>query len=159
MLGTGESVIRKRNKWNAILLPSLYVAFLVMMMAAIGCLVGPTGKYAGGKPLVLRDDSLYSLPIMRVNVSKGKSKGTTASGGELRMGIDLKVDPRDRVLLQQYTPRIMDRITATMQRVELGEISEPSELGWLRNELLEEINRVSGPIQVLSVGFRNIVSL
>ncbi|MDD5587278.1 MAG: flagellar basal body-associated FliL family protein [Alphaproteobacteria bacterium] len=134
-----------------LLLPALYLAFLSLAVS-VKFFAG-TDIVHGVKPHAM-PHALHSfeLPTMTIALVPQGQRLSTA-----RVGINLEIAPEDAKPLELYTPIIMDGIQNTLQHVSRNQIRARPSLNWLRDDLLYEVNRVSGPVHIFGILFREFV--
>lgn len=143
-------VIRLIQEHKLIAGLTLYLAMMALL-SSIAYFSNLGGIRESMKP-VPQGTTVYSLERLSLNVAaSGNGHGTA------RLGINLEVARKDLDRLQAYIPRIMDRIQAYMRQILLDELRNPTGLAWLRADLLREVNRVSGPVRIQAVTFRELV--
>jgi flagellar basal body-associated protein FliL len=106
-------------------------------------------------PLFSSDLTYFDLPRMSLTLTSSSKNGPT----RVRCDISLEVAEKDRQRLLDYQPRISDRLVDYMRRLDGEEILRPNVTGWLRRDLLDQVNTVSDPIAVRDIIFRQFVIL
>ncbi len=133
-----------------IFIPIAYLAFLAIVTSASYYI----GHDIVKKPVksTINGTSFYTLPIISMNTIVSKT-----GRGELRLGVNLEVGADDIDRIENYVPFIVERIQTYMNRISVEEIRNNPALRWLRNDLLYEINKVTGPIRILGIRLRELV--
>jgi len=88
----------------------------------------------------------YAAPSLTVNIAS-----VTTHVGSVKMEMSLKVATKDTENLKSYMPRIMDRLHSCMARSSVGEISDRYSFSLFRENLLREMNTVSGPVKIMDI--------
>jgi flagellar basal body-associated protein FliL len=134
-----------------ILIPVLYLAFLSLVVS-VNFFAGHDIKQniqPHAMPHTLRS---FELPVMTVTLAPSGPRSSTA-----RVGINLEIAPEDAKPLEKYAPVIIDGIQTTLQRISGNEVRVRPSLNWLRDDLLYEVNRLSGPVRVWGILIREFV--
>lgn len=127
-----------------------YLAFLILM-GGIGYFIGRSDSKA--MPVSVFDRSFYNMRRTSINVGGS----FTAAHGAIRTAISLEIEEKDADLINNYAPRIMDRVQNYMGSVPIDDLRGSASLEWLRRELLWEVNQASGPVRIFSVNFREFL--
>ena len=94
----------------------------------------------------------YELPSFTVDVAASGSNTNS-----VHMEVSLKVNPRDIVKLQGYLPRIIDRIQTYMNTLRSEELRAFSNFTLLHEDLMLQLNKVSGPVRIMGIIIRRLV--
>lgn len=122
----------------------VYFGFLILM----GVLAYTFGSDKI-KQNVLQNSNIptsYEAPSLTVNISSVSTRV-----GSLKMEMSLKVASKDTENLKAYMPRIVDRLHSCMARSSVEEVTNNHSFALFRENLLREMNTVSGPVRILDV--------
>lgn len=94
-----------------------------------------------------------SLPAMALTLPNAESPW-----GGVKLELTLGVEQRDTERLQGYMPRIIDRLHTYMSQLDVQQLKTAYDIKLLRNELLTQVNQVSGPVHIKSVYIRKLLT-
>lgn len=97
------------------------------------------------------------LDLPRINTSL--PSGAAGRSGHLRMDITLKVEQKNLPRIEDFEPKITDRIVSYVQRLDMEDMQEKDSLPQLRKELLRQVNSASYPVPVIDIVFQEVVVL
>lgn len=131
----------------------LFLYFAVLVGVAMGGYKAATNWDQVAAMVKIRDNGTdsYQLPKVTVGMNLGAQVNQT-----VHLQLTLDISASDRRALEKYQPRIMDRIITFTQSLGADEIKSPGTIGWLSQELLWQINLVSGPIRIKNVGITEL---
>jgi flagellar basal body-associated protein FliL len=133
------------------LLIALYVAFLVAL--------GIGGYFMGRDKVIARTIVQLNAPItQQMPITTFGTKSSDTQAGTIRFTFSLEIAERDTKRLEGYTPKIMDRIQTILNDTPPKQLNSPSGLELFRENLLNQINRVSGPVNVSNIYFQKLIA-
>ncbi|MFY9287308.1 MAG: flagellar basal body-associated FliL family protein [Alphaproteobacteria bacterium] len=94
------------------------------------------------------------LTLPRMNFSILSQDGRP---GRLRIDMTLEVEQKNIARLEDYQPRITDRLSTYVRRMDMDDIRRPNAAVSLRKQLLKEVNNASYPVPVMDIIFRQFV--
>jgi len=95
---------------------------------------------------------IFNLPRMDVTM--------TALEGEthrMRLGISLEIDKKSVETFEGYQPRVSDRIVNFLNHQDINEFTGSNGMDKLRNDILFEANKASGPVVINDVIFSEFI--
>ncbi len=99
-----------------------------------------------------KNKAVFNLPRMDVTM--------TAMQGEahhVRLGISLEMDKKNMDRFEGYQPRVSDRIIDFLGHQDIDEFTGINGMDKLRNDILFEANKASGPVVITDIIFREFV--
>jgi flagellar basal body-associated protein FliL len=96
---------------------------------------------------------LYELP----RVSMSMSSGVLGKSGMMKLDIGIEVRKDEVTRVQDYEPRIVDRILGFMHKQDFEKLKEPSSAHWVRKGLEDAIANGAIPIHIASVVVNRMV--
>ncbi len=100
------------------------------------------------------DVAFVDLPRMNLTIAS-----TTGTAGRIRIDMSLEVEKKNLARVEDFQPIIMDRLVSYVQQLDAKDMRKANAPPNLRKELLEEVNKVSYPMPVLDVIFKQFVVL
>ena len=138
-----------------------YAGYAIAMVSLALAAYVFTGRHGpGGAPLSLpshfASDVIYvDLPRVSVDVGSGSGKHP----GKLRMDLSLEVERQYAAQLEDYAPRITERLVDYMSRLDFDALSQPQATQIIRKYLVEQANTAGSPVPVVNVIFRQYLFL
>ena len=133
--------------------------FSFTALAAVGYAVGDYSfRSAVVKPVVSSaviegDTAFYDLPNVNLTMSAGGDSNL------VRIDMSLEVQKRDMARLDSYAPRISDQIVRYLRKQDIEELRQSGREHQLKDQLLEQTNKASYPVQIMDIVFRRFVVL
>ena len=98
------------------------------------------------------DVGFLSLPRMSMTISSGSGES-----GRLRLDVSLEVEQKNLAQLEDFQPRINDKLVSFVRKLDMDDMRKPEALPELRKELLRQVNSVSYPVPVMDIVFRQFI--
>lgn len=101
-----------------------------------------------------RSDVAYvDLPAMNLTMYTSSPN----AAGRVRINLSLEVDKKYASKLEDYAPRITDRLIDYTRQLDFDEIKRPSATSWLRQRYLEISNDASTPVPIIDIIFKKFI--
>lgn len=125
----------------------------VALMSSIGYFNGRTDYVISKLPAKILDIAFFNLHD--INMVLGGD--FTAAGGIAHISLGVEVSANQKQLIESYAPKITDRMQMYFNSLTESQLRKTPSLEWLRKELIFEANKVSGPVTIHNVTFREVV--
>jgi flagellar basal body-associated protein FliL len=100
------------------------------------------------------DVAYVDLPQMNLSIQSGDG-----ASGRVRINISIEVDKKYAAKVEDYAPRITDRIVTYMQKQDFDEINEPHASKWLKPRLVQITNTAMENVPIIDIIFRQFLIL
>jgi flagellar basal body-associated protein FliL len=134
--------------------------FSFTALAAIGYCVGDYSfrtqahKMSVPNSVIAADTAYYDLPHVSLTINS-----VAGDSDLLRLDMSLEVQKSDLARLDGIQPRISDRLVEYLRKQDIETLRQASKEHQFKDELLEETNKASYPVQVMDIVFRRFVVL